>query len=83
MEHRTPSGTYRLASIRVGEERAEPSLTGALRGAQNEPGHSGRARPDHAYLGAEPDKTIGFLADEMGGPEGDGPTIAVRCIRRS
>src|SRR5206468_348985 len=27
MEHRTPERTYRLASIRVGEEQAEPSLT--------------------------------------------------------
>ena len=76
MEHRTPERTYRLASIRVGDEQAEPSLDRAVRGAENEPRHGGRARADRAYFDAEPDKTLGFLAEmDMGAPEGDGPVV--------
>ena len=76
MEHRTPERTYRLASIRVGEERAEPSLTeqfGVLRTNRDMAAERERIAP---YFDAEPDKTLGFLAEmDMGAPEGDGPVV--------
>ena len=74
MEHRTPERTYRLASIRVGDEQAEPSLTeqfGVLRTNRDMAAERERIAP---YFDAEPDKTLGFLAEmDMGAPEGDGP----------
>ena len=76
MEHRTPERTYRLASIRVGDEQAEPSLSeqfGALRTNRDMVAERERIA---AYFDAEPDKTLGFLAEmDMGAPEGDGPVI--------
>ena len=76
MEHRTPERTYRLASIRVGEERAEPSLTeqfAVLRTNRDMAAERERIAP---YFEVEPDKTLGFLAEmDMGAPEGDGPVI--------
>ena len=76
MEHRTPERTYRLASIRVGEEQAEPSLSeqfGVLRTNRDMVAERERIA---AYFDAEPDKTLGFLAEmDMGAPEGDGPVI--------
>jgi len=76
MEHRTPERTYRLASIQVGEEPAEPSLTqqfGILRTNRDVAAERNRIAP---YLDAEPDKTLGFLAEmDMGAPQGDGPVI--------
>ena len=76
MEHRTPERTYRLASIRVGQEQAEPLLAeqfGVLR--TNSDMAAARERLA-AYFDAEPDKTLGFIAEmDMGAPEGDGPVI--------
>ena len=76
MEHRTPERTYRLASIRVGHEQAEPSLTeqfGVLRTNADMAAERERLA---AYVDAEPDKTLGFIAEmDMGAPEGDGPVI--------
>ena len=42
MEHRTPERTHRLASIRVGDEQAEPSLSEQF-GALKRTEHGGRA----------------------------------------
>jgi FtsP/CotA-like multicopper oxidase with cupredoxin domain len=76
MEHRTPGRTYRLASIRVSDEEAEPSLIeqfGALRTNRDMTAERERIA---AYFEAEPDKTLGFLAEmDMGAPEGDGPVV--------
>jgi FtsP/CotA-like multicopper oxidase with cupredoxin domain len=76
MEHRTPGRTYRLASIRVSDEDAEPSLIeqfGALRTNRDMTAERERIA---AYFEAEPDKTLGFLAEmDMGAPEGDGPVV--------
>lgn len=76
MEHRTPERTYGLASIRVGEEQAEPSLAeqfGVLR--TNADMTSERERIA-AFFAAEPDKTLGFLAEmDIGAPDVDGPVI--------
>ena len=76
MEHRTPERTYRLASIRVDDEQAEPLLSeqfGVLRTNRDMVAERERIA---AYFDAEPDKTLGFLAEmDMGAPEGDGPAI--------
>jgi FtsP/CotA-like multicopper oxidase with cupredoxin domain len=75
LEHCTPDRVYRLAAITVSEERATPSLEGqfgVLR--MNAEMVSERERIE-AYLEAEPDKTLAFLAEmDMGVPEGDAPT---------
>jgi FtsP/CotA-like multicopper oxidase with cupredoxin domain len=76
MEHRTPERTYRMASIRVGEEQAKPSFAeqfGVLRTNRDMVAERERIA---AYFDAEPDKTLGFLAEmDMGAPEGDGSVI--------
>jgi FtsP/CotA-like multicopper oxidase with cupredoxin domain len=76
MEHRTPERTYRLASIQVGEEQAEPPLIeqfGALRTNTDMAAERERIAP---YLDADPDKTLSFLAEmDLGAPEGDGPVV--------
>jgi FtsP/CotA-like multicopper oxidase with cupredoxin domain len=71
LEHRTPERVYPLAAIHVSEDRAGESFeeqfeilrTNADMVAERE-----RVAP---YLDAEPDKTVGFIAEmEMEAPEG-------------
>jgi FtsP/CotA-like multicopper oxidase with cupredoxin domain len=76
MEHRTPERTYRLASIRVGDEQAEPSLTDQFGMRRTNRDMTAERERIAAYFESEPDKTLGFLAEmDMGAPEGDGPVI--------
>jgi FtsP/CotA-like multicopper oxidase with cupredoxin domain len=76
MEHRTPERTYRLAEIRVGEEQAEPSLVEQFGVLRTNPDMAAERERIAPYVDAEPDKTLGFLAEmDMGAPEGDGPVI--------
>jgi FtsP/CotA-like multicopper oxidase with cupredoxin domain len=76
MEHRTAERTYRVASIQVGQDPAKALLTesfGVLRTNADMTAERERVAP---YFDAEPDKTLGFLAEiDMGAPEGDGPVI--------
>jgi FtsP/CotA-like multicopper oxidase with cupredoxin domain len=76
LEHHTPARVYPLATIQVGDERAEPSLeeqfevlrTNADMGAERE-----RIAP---YFDAQPDKSLAFIAEmDMEAPEGDGPIV--------
>jgi FtsP/CotA-like multicopper oxidase with cupredoxin domain len=71
LEHRTPERVYPLAAIHISEDRAGESFeeqfeilrTNADMVAERE-----RVAP---YLDAEPDKTVGFIAEmEMEAPEG-------------
>jgi FtsP/CotA-like multicopper oxidase with cupredoxin domain len=76
MEHRTPDRTYRLASIRVGEDQAEPSLTEQFEMLRTNPDMAAERERIAGYFDAEPDKTLGFLAEmDMGVPEGEGPVV--------
>jgi FtsP/CotA-like multicopper oxidase with cupredoxin domain len=76
MEHRTPERIYRLASIRVGEERAEPSLAEQFAVLRTNRDMGAERERIASYFDAEPDKTLGFLAEmDMGAPEGDGPVV--------
>jgi FtsP/CotA-like multicopper oxidase with cupredoxin domain len=76
LEHRTPHRIYRLATIRVSEEPAEPSLEAqfdVLRTNADMVAERERIAP---YLEAEPDKTVAFIAEmDMGAPEGEGPVV--------
>ena len=71
LEHRTPQRVYPLATIRVSEERAEPSLASqfdVLRTNADMVAERERIVP---YLDADPDKTVAFIAEmDMGAAEG-------------
>ena len=71
LEHRTPERVYPLAAIHVSEDRVEDSFAeqfGVLRTNADMVAERERVAP---YLDAEPDKTVGFIAEmEMEAPEG-------------
>jgi FtsP/CotA-like multicopper oxidase with cupredoxin domain len=69
LEHRTPEQTYRLATIAVSEDKAEPMDFDALRENADLLAERDRIAP---YLEAEPDKTLSFVAEmDMGEAEGE------------
>jgi FtsP/CotA-like multicopper oxidase with cupredoxin domain len=72
LEHHTPGRVYPMASIKVSEDRAEPSFTDQfelLRTNGDMVAERERVAP---YLEAEPDKTLAFIAEmDMGTPEGE------------
>jgi len=76
LEHHTPERVYPLATIRVSEERAEPSLEEqfeVLRTNADMVAERDRITP---YFDAQPDKTVGFIAEmDMQAPDGDGPVV--------
>ena len=71
LEHRTPERVYPLAAIHVSEDRAADSFEQQfeiLRTNDDMVTERERVAP---YLDAEPDKTVGFIAEmEMEAPEG-------------
>jgi FtsP/CotA-like multicopper oxidase with cupredoxin domain len=71
LEHRTPERVYPLAAIHVSDEQIEPSYANefeALRTNEDMVAERERIVP---YLEAEPDKTLGFIAEmDMEAPEG-------------
>src|SRR5581483_4733380 len=71
LQHRTPEKTYRLASITVTEEAAEPSYAdehARLRTNRDMAELRDRIEP---FLHAPPDKTLSFVAEmDMGVPDG-------------
>jgi FtsP/CotA-like multicopper oxidase with cupredoxin domain len=71
IEHRTPDRTYPLARLHVSGERVESSFEEqfeVLRTNADMVAERGRIAP---FLDAEPDKTIGFIAEmDMEAPEG-------------
>jgi FtsP/CotA-like multicopper oxidase with cupredoxin domain len=67
LEHRTPDRTYPLAAIRVGDERAEPSLTARFGNLRTHSDMTAARASMANYLGAEPDKTLALVAEmDMG-----------------
>ena len=72
LEHRTPGRTYPLGRINVSGDPAEPSLKDpfdTLRTNEDLTRERERIEP---YLDAEPDKTLGFIAEmDMPVPEGE------------
>ncbi len=75
LEHRTPEQTYRLATIVVSEDEAEPMDFHSLRENADLLAERDRIAP---YLEAEPDKTLSFVA-EMDMAEPDGETGVFAC----
>jgi FtsP/CotA-like multicopper oxidase with cupredoxin domain len=76
LEHHTPGRVYPLATIAVGEERAEPSLEAEFETLRTNADLAAERERIAPYLEADPDKTLAFIAEmDMGAPEGDGPVI--------
>ncbi len=63
LEHRTPERVYPLASIRVGEERAEPDLAADFEALRTNPDMAAERERIAAHLEAEPDKRLAFIAE--------------------
>jgi FtsP/CotA-like multicopper oxidase with cupredoxin domain len=71
LEHHTPERVYKLAAVHVSDERVESSFEqqfDVLRTNADMTAERDRIAP---YMGAEPDKTLGFIAEmDMEAPEG-------------
>src|SRR3954451_16510608 len=63
VEHRTPARTYPLAAIAVGPEGAAPPLFGHCESVRENPEGTGERERLAPYFGAQPDKTLGFVAE--------------------
>ena len=76
LEHRTPERVYRLATIHVSKDPAEPWIAEQfelLRTNDDMVAERERMAP---YLEAEPDKTLAFIAEmDFEAPEGGGPVV--------
>jgi FtsP/CotA-like multicopper oxidase with cupredoxin domain len=71
LEHRHPDRSYRLATITVGEGRAEPSLEQEFDHLRVNAEMVAERQRLNRYVDAEPDKTLAFVAEmDMGTPEG-------------
>jgi FtsP/CotA-like multicopper oxidase with cupredoxin domain len=72
LEHHTPGRVYPLAGIHVTEDRAEPALGDRFERLRTNADMVAERERVAAYLEAEPDKTLAFIAEmDMGAPEGD------------
>ena len=78
LEHHTPEKVYRLASIAVSDEPAEPSLAEAFEQLRTDPELSAEREGLDRHLSAEPDKTLAFVA-EMDFDEPAGGAAAYTC----
>jgi FtsP/CotA-like multicopper oxidase with cupredoxin domain len=73
LEHRTPDRAYPLAVIRVSDERIEPSYADQFEVLRTNADMAAERERIAPYLDAEPDKTLGFIAEmDMEAPEGAG-----------
>jgi FtsP/CotA-like multicopper oxidase with cupredoxin domain len=71
LEHHTPERVYRLASITVAEQPAEPPLADSFETLRQDPELAAERQWIADRLEAEPDKTLAFVAEmDMGVPEG-------------
>lgn len=71
LEHRTPERVYPLAAIRVSNERIEPSYTDEFDVLRTNADMVAERERIASYFDAEPDKTLGFIAEmDMEAPEG-------------
>jgi FtsP/CotA-like multicopper oxidase with cupredoxin domain len=69
LEHRTPEKAYRLATIHVRDESAEPDLSETFSELRTNADVEALREQIAPYLEAPPDKTLSFVAemDEVGG----------------
>ena len=69
LEHRTPGGTYELAAIIVGEERARPVLAAEFAHLRTNADMTAARVQVSRYLASAPDKTLALVAEmDMGEP---------------
>ena len=73
LEHRTPERVYPLAAIHVSDERIEPSYAEQFEVLRTNADMLAERERIAPYLEAEPDKTLGFIAEmDMEAPEDPG-----------
>jgi FtsP/CotA-like multicopper oxidase with cupredoxin domain len=71
LEHRTPDRVYALAAIHVSDDPVEESLAAEFETLRTNPDMVAERERIAPYLEAEPDKTVGFIAEmDMEAPEG-------------
>ena len=78
LEHHTPDRVYRLASITVSAEPAEPSMAEAFEQLRTDPELTAEREGLELHLSAEPAKTLAFVA-EMDFDEPAGGAAAYTC----
>ena len=81
LEHRTPGRVYRLATVTVSEQRAEPALDKAFEVLRTNADMAAERERIAAFFDAEADKTLAFIAEmDMGAPQGEGrSSTPARC----
>jgi FtsP/CotA-like multicopper oxidase with cupredoxin domain len=81
LEHRTPNRTYRLASIAVDEQPAEPSLVSQYDRLRSNADLAVERAGISSYLATAPEKTLALVAEmDMGEPElSPGATVIYIC----
>jgi FtsP/CotA-like multicopper oxidase with cupredoxin domain len=67
LEHHTPGRVYPLAAIKVGEDRAEPSLGHRFEVLRTNDDMVAERERIADYVEAEPDKTLAFIAEAADG----------------
>ena len=71
LQHRTPERTYRLASISVADEEAEPSYADRFTTLRTNGDTAALREKVQPFLERAPDKTLSFVAEmDLGVPEG-------------
>ena len=71
LEHNTPDRCYPLATITVGEDRAEPSFAKQFEVARSNADLVAERARVTPFLAAAPDKTLAFVAEmDLGTPKG-------------
>jgi FtsP/CotA-like multicopper oxidase with cupredoxin domain len=71
LQHVTPERTYRLATVTVRDEPAEPALGDRFGELRTNPDLAAERERVTAYFAAEPDKVLAFVAEmDLGAPEG-------------
>ncbi len=71
LEHKTPDRSYRLASITVRDDSAQPPLTSEFERLRTNADIVTERERVERDLAAEPDKTLAFVAEmDLGTPEG-------------
>jgi FtsP/CotA-like multicopper oxidase with cupredoxin domain len=76
LEHQTPERVYRLAAIHVSEDAAEPFLAEDFDRLRTNADMVAERERIAAYLEAEPDKTLAFIAEmDFEAPQGAGPVV--------
>jgi len=76
LEHRTPDRTYRLGTVTIGDERAEPDLSEQFEVLRRDPELTAERERLAGWLAAEPEKTLAFVA-EMDFDAVEGPAVYV------